>query len=241
MRRRVAVVALALSLLGSAGAGVALAVTPDVGDASARVAALVAQHDSTPAGTPVDPAEDSAAVVPARFAAALVASEDARFYSHHGVDSIGILRAAATALGGGGADPGGSTLDQQLATELYSDGQRGGPSRGVEQLTLGVKLDARYSKQQILAMYASTVYFGHGFYGLDAASRGYFGIAPDGLGWGQAALLAGLVQAPSADDPYRHPDIALARQRHVLARLVDTGALSAAQADAAATPLPLQP
>ncbi len=81
-------------------------------------------------------------------------------------------------------------------------------------------------------MYLSEVYFGHGFYGLPAAARGYFGVAPAALSWAQASLLAGLLQAPSAYDPYRHGDLAKKRQRHVLDRLVATGTLTVPAADA---------
>lgn len=137
-------------------------------------------------------------------------------------------------LVGGTDDPGGATLDQQLAKQLYYNGQQGGLWVTTEQVTLGVKLDAHYSKPQILEMYAAVVYFGHGYYGLDAASRGYFGIPPNQLSWGQAALLAGLLQAPSDDDPLTHRDLAQARQTYVLGRLVETGDLTPAQADAIA-------
>jgi len=89
-------------------------------------------------------------------------------------------------------------------------------------------------------MYLSAVYFGHGFYGLPAAARGYFATAPADLSWAQASMLAGLVQAPSAYDPYAHLDLARRRQRHVLDQLVATGTLTASQADTAfAAPLGL--
>jgi membrane peptidoglycan carboxypeptidase len=85
------------------------------------------------------------------------------------------------------------------------------------------------------------VYYGHGFYGLADAARGYFGTTPARLTWGQASMLAGLVQAPSAYDPYLHLDLARQRQRHVIDRLVATHVLTAAQGDAAfAEPLRLQ-
>ena len=114
-------------------------------------------------------------------------------------------------------------------------------SAKVEQIELSFKLEAQYSKPQILEMYLAEVYFGHGFYGLPAAARGLFGVAPADLSWAQASLLAGLVQAPSAYDPYRHQDLAKQRQRHVLERLVATHTLSQAQADAAyADPLGLR-
>jgi len=133
-------------------------------------------------------------------------------------------------------DAGGATLDQQLAKNLYTADT---VSAKVEQIELSFKLEAQYSKPQILEMYLAEVYFGHGFYGLPAAARSLFGVAPAELSWAQASLPAGLVQAPSAYDPYRHRD--LAKQRHVLERLVVTHTLSQAQADAAyADPLGLR-
>lgn len=169
---------------------------------------------------------------------AIISTEDSRFYSHHGLDVVGIGRAAATALSGSKQDAGGATLDQQLTKNLYVTG---GWLAKAEQIELSFKLEAEYSKSQILEMYLSAVYFGHGFYGLPAASRGYFGVAPADLSWAQASLLAGLVQAPSAYDPYRHRELSKSRQRHVLDRLVATHVLQADQADAAySAPLALK-
>lgn len=99
---------------------------------------------------------------------------------------------------------------------------------------LSFKLEAQYTKNQILEMYLSEVYFGHGFYELTAAARGYFGVAPARVTWGQASALAGLVQAPSAYDPYRHLALARSRQRHVMDRLVATKTLTVQQADRSA-------
>jgi len=97
-------------------------------------------------------------------------------------------------------------------------------------------LDLTYSKAQVLQMCADVAYFGHGFYGLAAASCGYFGQRPAQLSWAQAAMLAGLVLRPSADNPLDHPARARAREAHVLGRLVATQVLTSAQA-AAAQPL----
>ena len=222
-RRLLITVVVVLAVLGL-GATVLLAVSPGVTDAQRRVAALDAAHGVGTLTTPV----------PARFAAALTATEDSRFYADHGVDPQSVLRVLWALPHGDGADAGGATLDQQLAKQLYGDGASGSVATVAEQMALAVKLDASYSKAQILEMYASVVYFGNGYYGLTAASQGYFGVPPDRLSWGQTAMLAGLVQAPSADDPVRHLSVALARQRHVLGRLVATGQLSRSAADAAA-------
>jgi membrane peptidoglycan carboxypeptidase len=103
----------------------------------------------------------------------------------------------------------------------------------LEQVGLAVKLFLTYSKQQILQMYSDVAYFGDGNYGLAAASCGYFGIRPRALSWPEAALLAGLVQGPSADDPLQHPVRARRREEHVFGRLVATGKLTQPQASAA--------
>jgi membrane peptidoglycan carboxypeptidase len=117
----------------------------------------------------------------------------------------------------------------------------GGLGGTLREIGLGVKLSLRYSKPQILDMYLNAVYYGHGYWGDVAAARGYFGKSPYGLDWAQAALLAGLPQAPSAYDPLEHLELAKERQRHVLDRLVVNDYLTAAQANAAyAQPLGLR-
>ncbi len=102
-----------------------------------------------------------------------------------------------------------------------------------EQVLLGIKLALSYPKATILQMYSDVAYFGDGYYGLQAASCGYFGVVPAALTWPQAALLAGLVQAPSAYDPLVHLALARAREAHVLDRLATTGKLTHAQAERA--------
>lgn len=211
------------------GVAVMWPLTPSVGDAEARVEARLSAHG----------ARDPQAVPrPNKVGVAVIATEDSRFYSHHGLDALGVLRATRTLVSGNRRDFGGATLDQQLAKNLYTSNTL---LAKIEQVELSFKLEASYSKAQILEMYLAEVYLGHGFYGLGAASRGYFGVAPSDLSWAQASVLAGLVQAPSAYDPYSHHDLAKSRQRHVLDRLVATHTLTAAQADAAFnSPLHLQ-
>jgi penicillin-binding protein 1A len=203
--------------------GVAWPATPGVGDAETRLRARLAQFGAT---------ELTALPSTDRVGSAIIATEDSRFREHLGVDPIGVARAAFNPFFSISAgDPGGATLEQQLAKVLWV------PSTGLlgkaEQMELAVKLDRSYSKDQVLRLYLASVYFGHGYYGLPAAARGYFGLAPDALSWGQAALLAGLVQAPSAYDPTVHLALARARQQHVLDRLVATGVLTKPQADVA--------
>jgi membrane peptidoglycan carboxypeptidase len=198
-----------------------LAVTPSVGNAEALARALDRAHDVVFPGPPV----------PARFAAAIEATEDHRFGSEPGIDPFAVGRVMAARLTGG-TDQGGATIYQQLAKMLYTRG-RSGVAVELEQIGLAVKLAMSYTPRQVLQMYSGVAYFGNGYYGVGAASCGYFGIAPARLSWPQAALLAGLVQGPSADDPLRYPDRARQREGHVLGRLVAVGKLTRAQAAAA--------
>jgi membrane carboxypeptidase/penicillin-binding protein len=221
--RRVLAAVLASLLLATVGAALLYAATPSAGDATARVRALAAQDGASHLTVPVLPA----------FAASLVASEDARFYSEPGIDPVGVARAGWLSLTARGVDPGGSTLSQQLAKRLYTSGQTGVRAE-LEQVALAAKLNLDYSKQQILRMYAASVYFGNGFYGLHDASCGYYGVPPRAMTLGQASVLAGIVQAPSAYDPLTHLGLARSRQAYVLSRLVATGKITGAQARALA-------
>jgi penicillin-binding protein 1A len=213
--------AVALGLLGGIIFAGLLIVAPSVANAPALARALDRAHHAAYPGPPV----------PERFAASLVATEDHRFYSEAGIDPFAIARATALHLTGKPSQD-GSTLCQQLAKILYVPGRSGILAKG-EQVLLGVKLALSYPRAEILQMYAAVAYFGHGYYGLQAASCGYFGIPPAALTWPQAALLAGLVQAPSGNDPLAHASSARARESHVLGRLAATGTLTQAQAERA--------
>jgi membrane peptidoglycan carboxypeptidase len=225
--RRTAGFVIGMAVLAAVAFGGLLLVTPSAGDAEALVRAQDTEHHAVYPGPPVAP----------RFAAALVATEDHRFYSEPGIDVFAVGRVGLSYATGHG-DQGGATLYQQLAKLLYTQG-RSGASVEAEQVALAVKLYLSYSRQQILQMYADVVYFGNGYYGLAAASCGYFGVQPASLSWPQAALLAGLVQGPSEDDPLTNPANARTREEHVIGRLVATGQLTQAQANTAlAVPLP---
>jgi membrane peptidoglycan carboxypeptidase len=192
--------------------------TPGVDDAQGRVAARLGAHSAPALAGPV----------PADLAAALIATEDSSFATNPGVDPRGVLRVAQGLVTG--ADLGGSTLEQQLAKNLYEDG-RTGPVERVAEVVLALKLAHTWDKDTLLRMYLDDGYYGHGFYGVTAAAEGYFDVEPAELSWAQSTLLAGLFQAPSADDPLQYPDRAAARQAHVLDRLVDVGTLTRAQAE----------
>lgn len=161
------------------------------------------------------------------IAQALVAAEDGTFYSNDGLDNVALLRAFWGFLTG--QDLGGSTIEIQLAHLLYPSATEGFWGR-VRRVSLALEFDTHFTKTAILSMYLSAVYFGHGYYGIRAASLGYFGVAPSLLNWAQAALLAGIVQAPSRLDPFRHLAAAEVRMTYVLERLVNAGQLTAAKA-----------
>jgi membrane peptidoglycan carboxypeptidase len=205
--------------LSLAAFGGLMALTPSVGDARALAQAIDARHHAVYPGP----------YVPARFSTALEATEDHRFNSEPGIDPLAFARAGAAALTGQG-DQGGATLYQQLAKMLYTPG-RTGWRVAPEQVALAVKLKFSYSGPEILRLYTDVAYFGNGFYGLAAASCGYFGAGPSQLSWPQAALLAGLVQGPSLDDPLTNPVNARAREVHVMGRLVAVGTLTQAEAN----------
>jgi len=190
---------------------------PGVGGAEAQVEALLTREGGRVLPPP-----------PARLAAAVVSTEDENFYDDPAIDVVaGAGRAALAALGTS-EDPGGSTIAQQLAKRLYPHG--GGVWGALEEIGLGVKLSLAYSHEQVLGMYLNDVYYGNGYWGDYAAAEGYFGVSPRRLTWGEAAMLAGLPQAPSAYDPVEHLALARLRQRHVLDQLVTNGHLSAAAA-----------
>lgn len=164
---------------------------------------------------------------------ALVAIEDERFYQHHGIDTIGLLRAAWDDLRAGRLVEGGSTLTAQLAKNAYLDGNDHAFARKVQDLVLALKVERVYSKDEILEMYLNLVYYGEGAYGIQAAAERYFSVTPAQLDIAQSALLAGLVQAPGWFDPWCHPADARARQATVLSHMVDGHDITQSQANAA--------
>ena len=170
---------------------------------------------------------------------AIVAIEDARFFHHGGIDVRGTLRAAATDVGNGGAVQGGSTLTQQyVKNALLDSGEKHATSdtlaRKLREARYAIELEKRLNKQQILERYLNIVYFGEGAYGVESAALRYFGVHAAHLTLPQAALLAGLVQSPTDDDPVTHPQAAKLRRDTVLARMAEVGAAPAAATQRAA-------
>lgn len=166
-------------------------------------------------------------LLPRHVQTAVVATEDRRFYEHHGLDPVGLIRAVFTNLRAGRFAQGGSTLTQQLAKNLFLSPDRT-MSRKIEELTLALWLELRLSKSDILELYLNRVYFGGGAYGIEAASRRYFDKSARELTVAEAALIAGLLKAPSKYSPAASPGAARARGRVVLAKMVEAGAISPA-------------
>ena len=164
--------------------------------------------------------------------AAFVAIEDRRYWIHPGFDPIGMSRAMASNLRAGRVVQGGSTITQQLAKNLFLTPDQN-LKRKVQELMLAVWLEVKFSKKEILALYLNRVYFGAGAYGIEAASQRYFDKPAERLTVGEAALLAGLLKAPSRYSPVSESERAAGRATVVLNSMVETGTISAAQRDAA--------
>ncbi len=172
---------------------------------------------------------------------ATVATEDANFYRHRGVDPLAVVRAVWYAVRERRVVSGASTIPQQLVKRLYLTPERT-VRRKVKEAILATEISRRYPKDAILEIYLNELYYGNHAYGIHAAARTYFGVPPGALTLAQAALLAGLPQAPSLHDPYTNPDGAMARRAVVLDLMVEAGLASPADAAAAkALPFDLQP
>lgn len=173
-----------------------------------------------------------AADVPDHLKQAVIAIEDRRFYTHIGIDPKGILRAAWRNWQSGGTREGGSTITQQLVRLMFLSPEQS-MRRKVQEALLSLWLERQASKDEILLRYLNTAYFGSGAYGIDAAARRYFGKATKDLSLSEAAMLAGLVRAPSQLAPTRNLGGAKERADTVLQAMVETGVITAQQADAA--------
>jgi penicillin-binding protein 1A len=169
--------------------------------------------------------------VPAIVRDAFIANEDHNFYNHHGVDLGSIVRAAFADLTHQEFQ-GASTITQQLARRLFLNDQVS-LSRKVQEALLAIEIERYYTKDEILERYLNIIYLGAGAYGVDAAAHTYFGRGVDSLTLAQAAMLAGIVAAPSDYSPFSNYALARSRQRHVLDRMVESGYVTASEADAA--------
>jgi membrane peptidoglycan carboxypeptidase len=165
---------------------------------------------------------------------AVLAAEDRNFYHEPGISYRGIARALYTDIRGGGISQGGSTITQQYAKNAYLTQQRTF-SRKIKEIVLAVKLDKKYSKNQILEYYLNTIYFGRGSYGIQAAAKTYFGVNASQLTAEQGAVIAGLIRSPNYLDPRVSPRAANLRWHEVLDTMVRQGWLPASRAGASAT------
>jgi penicillin-binding protein 1A len=166
--------------------------------------------------------------------AAVVAIEDRRFNSHFGIDVQGLARAMVTNVAARRVVQGGSTITQQLAKNLFLKPERT-IERKVQEVLMALWLEREYTKDQILEMYLNRVYFGSGAYGVEAASRRYFGKSARDIGLSESAMLAGLLVAPSRLSPARDPQAAEARAQLVLGAMRDQGMIGDSQLASAIT------
>lgn len=161
---------------------------------------------------------------------AVIATEDRRFYQHHGFDLKGIARAAISSLLRGRIAGGGSTITQQLAKNAYLSADQT-LTRKLRELFLAIEIEKNYSKDQILEMYLNHAYFGSGVWGVEDASNRYFGKSASEVTIDEAAVLAGILKAPSLYNPIENYDQSVARRNVVLQILADTEQISQAEAD----------
>jgi len=167
--------------------------------------------------------------IPPEMRAAMIAVEDKRFRSHVGIDPIGIARSFKVRIESGRWRQGGSTITQQLARNIFLTNSRTF-GRKLKEVVLALALERKFSKDQILELYLNRVYFGGGAYGIDAASRTFFGHGADHLSLGESAIIAGLVKAPSNYSPTADAEAARSRSGVVLKSMADNGFISEAAA-----------
>src|ERR1700681_3260779 len=169
--------------------------------------------------------------LPSYLPKAFIAIEDRRFYSHYGIDPLGIARAAVANVLHRGVSQGGSTLTQQLAKNLFLTQERT-LQRKLQEVELALWLERKHSKSEILELYLNRVYFGSGAYGVEAAAQRYFGKSAKNVTLAEAAMLAGLVKSPSRLAPNRNPEGAEKRAQTVLTAMADARLITEAQAQA---------
>jgi penicillin-binding protein 1A len=167
--------------------------------------------------------------IPSHVENAFLAAEDADFYRHEGMDYMGMVRALVANVQAGEIKQGASTITQQVVKNFMLSPERSF-ERKVQELILARRLEQALTKTQILELYLNDIYLGHGRYGIEEASRYYFGKGVRDIDVGQAAMLATLPKAPGRDSPYKSPERAKERQRYVLRQMVEHGFLAAADA-----------
>ncbi len=191
----------------------------------ARDGSLLSERGGDGAYVPID-------LLPRHLIDAVIATEDRRFFKHWGLDPTGMMRAAFTNLRAGRVAQGGSTLTQQLAKNLFLGSERT-YARKLEELVLALWLELRLGKRNILELYLNRVYFGAGAYGVETASQRFFAKSAREVTLVEAAVLAGLLKAPSRYSPAFNPQVTRARAGDVLAKMVEARLLSAEESDKA--------
>lgn len=170
--------------------------------------------------------------MPPEMVKAFIATEDSRFYEHHGVDPVGIFRAASVALFSGHASQGASTITQQLARNFFLSPERT-LMRKIKEVFLAIRIEQLLNKDEILELYLNKIYLGYRAYGVGAAAQVYFGKTVDQLTLSEMAMIAGLPKAPSTFNPLYSMDRALARRNVVLSRMLSEGYITQQQYDQA--------
>ena len=179
--------------------------------------------------------------MPPHVIQALLAAEDSRFFAHGGVDVFAVMRAVFSNLRRRAVREGASTITQQLVRGFFLTSERT-LGRKIREAILAYRVEKNHTKEEILYLYLNQVYFGHGNYGIEAASRDYFGKGVDQLSLAEAALLAGLPRSPSRNSPYRNFFAATERQRYVLRRMLQEKFINeVAYQEALQTPVRLSP
>ncbi|WP_312045887.1 transglycosylase domain-containing protein, partial [Erwinia sp.] len=166
--------------------------------------------------------------IPPEMVKAFIATEDSRFYEHHGIDPIGIFRAASIALVSGHASQGASTITQQLARNFFLSPERT-LMRKIKEAFLAIRIEQMMSKDEILELYLNKIYLGYRAYGVGAAAQVYFGKNVDQLSLSEMAMIAGLPKAPSTFNPLYSHTRALSRRNVVLSRMLDQNYITQSQ------------
>jgi len=164
--------------------------------------------------------------IPRHMTDAVVATEDSRFYDHDGVDRMGILRATLRNLKDRSNTQGASTITQQLARNSFGIFEKSYKRKLIEAF-LAMRIEKEFSKSEIMEMYLNRIYFGSGYYGVNAASKGYFGKEVSEIGVDEAAILAGLIRSPENLSPFKNPKAAEKARNHVIGRMVEEGMITA--------------
>ncbi len=163
--------------------------------------------------------------IPEGVKAAIVSIEDKKFYKHKGVDFKAIVRAAIAMVKNQKITQGGSTITQQLARNVFLSNEKSW-ERKIEEIFIAAGLEKKYTKDQILEFYLNNIYFANGYYGIEAAARGYFNTGVEDLSLADQALLCGIPNNPTIYDPVEHPDNAIARRNRILKQMYEDGKIS---------------